>query len=453
MGTGAMPKAMTGAKAMTGEHARAVHHAVEGDFTTAAENTGDPPHAEDRLETLDLIRGLAVLGILAINISGFAGPAIGAASPRFAGLTSPADEAAFAFSFLLFEGKMRALFAMLFGAGIALYCERMDAAGRDGDSLQLRRLGWLMLLGQLHYLLLWWGDILFVYAACGIAVLFVRRLPCALLLGLAAGIALTALLVDLTWSLPLARAEEAVRLGTATLAQRQEIAAHYALYADAAQAQTSLYGSGFWAIALSKLQNDPFWLVTMTLHAWSEVLPLMLVGVVILRSGIADGALPPRRLARFGAIATALGLALTSLALGWVWPRHFPPVAMYMLLGKGLLIPHVLAAFGYGALLLAAAPPLLQTGLGERLVACGRVAFSNYIGTSLLMSVLFFGWGCGLYGKVGAAEQWLFVVIGWAAMLGWSAPFLRRFHRGPLELVWRSLVEKRILPNRRLLSS
>ncbi|WP_260609803.1 DUF418 domain-containing protein [Sphingomonas sp. IC081] len=440
-------------KAMTGEHARAVHHAVVGDPTAATANSGVPPGAEDRLVTIDLIRGLAVLGILAINISGFAGPAVGAASPRFAGFATPADEAAYAVSFLFFEGKMRALFAMLFGAGIALYCERMDAAGRDGDSLQLRRLGWLMLLGQLHYLLLWWGDILFVYAACGIAVLFVRRLPCPLLLGLAAGIALTALLVDLSWSLPLARAEEAVRLGTATVAQRQEIAAHYALYAEGAQAQRALYGSGFWAIALAKLQHDPFWLVTMTLHAWSEVLPLMLVGVVILRRGMAGGTMPPRRIARFGALAVALGLALTALALGWVWPRHFPPIAMYMLLGKGLLIPHLLTALGYGALLIAAAPALLPTGPGQRLVACGRVAFSNYIATSLLMGALFFGWGCGLYGKVGAAEQWLFVGIGWAAMLGWSLPFLRHFRRGPLELVWRSLVEKRLLPNRRLLST
>jgi uncharacterized protein len=66
--------------------------------------------------------------------------------------------------------------------------------------------------------------------------------------------------------------------------------------------------------------------------------------------------------------------------------------------------------------------------------------------------VLFFGWGFSLYGKVGAAEQWLFVLLGWSVMLAWSAPFLRRYRRGPLELVWRSLVEKRLLPNRRSLS-
>lgn len=430
-------------KALTGDNAREVHYDFEA--TGAA-------RAADRLETLDLVRGFAVLGILAINISGFAGPAIGSASPGFAMNASPGDEWAYALGFLFFEGKMRALFAMLFGAGIALYCERMDAAGRDGDVLQVRRLAWLMLLGQLHYILLWWGDILFVYAACGIAVLFVRRQPCAILLGLAAGIALTASIVDLASTLPLARAEEAVRTGVATLTQKREVAEHLTLYREAAEAQARLYHSGFREIALFKLEGDPFWLITMTLHAWSEVLPLMLVGLVLQRMGIAEGAVSPRKLLRFGAGAVVAGLALTALALGWAWPRHFPPIAMYMMLGKGLLIPHLLTALGYGALMLGVAPTLLRTGLGERLTACGRMAFSNYIGTSMLMGALFFGWGLDLFGKVGAAQQWLFVLLGWSAMLGWSAPFLRRYRRGPLELVWRSLVEKRLLPNRRVLS-
>ncbi|TCM19502.1 uncharacterized protein EDF56_103140 [Novosphingobium sp. PhB165] len=431
-------------KALTGESAREVHYDSEASGAV---------HAVDRLGTLDLVRGVAVLGILAINISGFAGPAIGSASPGFAAAASRSDELAYALGFLFFEGKMRALFAMLFGAGIALYCERMDAAGRDGDVLQVRRLAWLMLLGQLHYLLLWWGDILFVYATCGIAVLFVRRQPCAVLLGLAAGIALTASIVDLAVTVPMARAEEAVRLGVATLAERHEVAARLALYREAAEAQARLYHSGFWNIAGTKLSDDPFWLVTMTLHAWSEVVPLMLVGLVLQRIGVAQGGVPRRTLLTVGVGATAVGLALSALALGWAWPRHFPPIAMYMMLGKGLLMPHLMTALGYGALLLAAAPALLRTRLGMRLAACGQVAFSNYIGTSLLMSALFFGWGLGLYGRVGAAEQWLFVLIGWCVMLCWSAPFLRRYRRGPLELVWRSLVEGYLLPNRRPLSS
>jgi uncharacterized protein len=88
---------------------------------------------------------------------------------------------------------------------------------------------------------------------------------------------------------------------------------------------------------------------------------------------------------------------------------------------------------------------LLQTWFGRRLVAAGRMALSNYLLTSLVMAFCFFGWGLGLIGTVGAAGQWGFVILGWAIMLGWSAPWLARFRQGPAEWAWRSLTEGRRL--------
>lgn len=427
-------------EAITGENARAAPR---------ASMSWRPPDAGGRLATLDLIRGVAVLGILAINISGFAGPSLSALTPDFPAPASLPDEAAWAFGFLFFEGKMRALFAMLFGAGIALQCARMDAAGQDGDLLQFRRLCWLMVFGTLHYLLLWWGDILFVYACCGIAVLFLRRLPYAVLLGLAAGIIVTATVVDLWSLLPLARAEEAVRLGTASAAQHGEVLARLDLYHANTTGQMRLYQAGFVDIALSKLRGDPFWLFTMTAHAWSEVLPLMLLGVVLLRSGFFAETWPAHRMKRLRIGATAIGLGLTVLVLAWAWPRHFPPIAMAMLLGEALWPAHLLMALGYAALLLWATPRLIETRLGQRIVAAGRTAFTNYIFTSLLMCGLFYGWGLDLFGKVGPAGQWAFVLLGWSMMLAWSAAWLSRYRRGPLELLWRCLTLQKRLKNRR----
>lgn len=427
-------------EAITGENARTA---------TRASMSWRPPDAGGRLATLDLIRGVAVLGILAINISGFAGPSLGALTPDFPAPATLPDEAAWAFGFLFFEGKMRALFAMLFGAGIALQCTRMDAAGQDGDLVQFRRLCWLMVFGTLHYLLLWWGDILFVYACCGIAVLFLRRLPCAVLLGVAAGIIVTATVVDLWSMLPLARAEEAVRLGTASAAQHREVLARLDLYHANTAGQMRLYHGGFLDIALSKLRGDPFWLFTMTAHAWSEILPMMLLGVVLLRSGFFAGDWPAHWVKRLRIGASAIGLGLTLLVLAWAWPRHFPPIAMAMLLGEALWPAHLLLALGYAALLLWATPRLIETRLGQRIVATGRVAFTNYIGTTLLMCGLFYGWGLNLFGKVGPAGQWAFVLLGWILMLTWSAAWLSRYRRGPLELLWRCLTLQKRLKNRR----
>ena len=141
--------------------------------------------APQRLEALDLIRGVAVLGILAINMAGFAGPpddVYGPVTHSASGVAS--DGAVYALWLVLFEGKMRALFSILFGASMELFVRRAEAAGRDGQRLQLRRLGWLAVFGYLHWLL-WWGDILFDYAVAGVAALALRQAPGRMLVAVA----------------------------------------------------------------------------------------------------------------------------------------------------------------------------------------------------------------------------------------------------------------------------
>jgi uncharacterized protein len=106
-------------------------------------------------------------------------------------------------------------------------------------------------------------------------------------------------------------------------------------------------------------------------------------------------------------------------------------------------------ALGYAALLVLATPRLAQTWLGRRLTAAGRMAFTNYIACTVMMTALFYGWGLGLVGTWGHAAQLGLVAAAWALMLGWSAPWLARFRQGPLEWLWRSLTERTNLPIRR----
>ena len=142
-------------------------------------STGDA----QRIASLDLIRGIAVLGILAVNIASLAGPALASLTPHYPRPGAFADEAAFAVMLLLFEGKMRGLFTLLFGASMMLFIDRAEARGRDGPLLQARRLGWLAVLGYLHFLLVWHGDILFIYAGVGLLVLALHDRPVARLAG------------------------------------------------------------------------------------------------------------------------------------------------------------------------------------------------------------------------------------------------------------------------------
>gem|GEM_PF-3452443 len=259
-----------------------------------------------RLPTLDLLRGLAVLGIVAINVAGFTGPKLATLTPSL--LTpagpqpaSPVDESAFALLFLLVEGKMRALFTMLFGASMLLFIERMEAAGRHGMLLQARRLLWLGLFGYLHYILLWWGDVLFVYALCGlIALAFAQWPPRMLLLIGGMGFVGWALLGGLG-DLPLLLAEEQARLGAQA---STDVLQGWRESSEAAMQDSAQAMLGFWPMAADKLRHAPFWPLVMAFASMGETLPLMLLGMALYRLGFWQGQWNRRSLAapfpRFG---------------------------------------------------------------------------------------------------------------------------------------------------------
>lgn len=405
--------------------------------------------APDRVASLDLIRGVAVLGILTVNIAGFAGPPGATVTPHVPHPGTRADEIAFAITFVLFEGKMRALFTVLFGASLTLFIERTDARGEYGEVLQMRRLFWLLLFGALHFFLLWWGDILFAYAISGILVLFLRDLPPrALVLG--------AVLAFVLWHLQGAfgglaatLAEEHVRLSAATVAEARDHADFLSMFAQRDVRELAEVRLGYLDQIGAKLSHRPFRLLESTWSNLGETVPLMLIGAALQRGRFFAGAWPRRRMLQLAGTGLTLGVALTLPLLAWLWQRHFPPQATSQAVLYWTALPHVLLALAYAALLVLATPRLAGTGLGQRLAAAGRMAFSNYIGTTMLMTAIFYGWGLGLVGQVGHAPQIGFVGLGWVIMLSWSKPWLGRFRQGPLEWLWRSLTERRFLPIRR----
>jgi uncharacterized protein len=202
-------------------------------------------------------------------------------------------------------------------------------------------------------------------------------------------------------------------------------------------------------LVADKLTVQRFWPLAMTIAAFCETLPLMLIGMALYRSGFFSGTWPPSLMRGMALAGALIGGAATLAALAWAWPRHFPPIAMNELIATWLALPHLLMALGYAALLMLAMPRLLGGRLGARLTAAGRMAFTNYIATTVVMTAIFHGWGLGLFAKVGAAGQWAFVALGWLLILAWSKPWLDRFAQGPLEWLWRSLTEWRLMPLRR----
>lgn len=391
-----------------------------------------------------MIRGVAVLGILTINIASFAAGDAAIHSPDAPYPGSAADHFAFAVNQVLFEGKMRALFSLLFGASLLLFIERADAAGRDGTALQLRRLVWLMLFGFAHFALLWDGDILFVYGAIGVAALAFRRSQTShKLIAAVLALALWQAFSSASWIAPLA-SESAVAAGTAsptTLQQYQQAIAQYRQQDAARRAEVTAAWPGEVA---ARMKDRPAYPLTLAFYNWGETLSFMLLGMALLQAGFFSGGMARQKLRRIAMVGLAAGGGASLAFALWTEARGYPALAMRYWSGYGLAFARATMALGYAALLVLAAPRLLQTGLGQRLEAAGRMAFSNYIATSLVMTGIFHGWGLNLYGQYGVAARWLFVMGVWAVMLAWSPWWLRRFRQGPLEWLWRNLTDGRL---------
>lgn len=392
-----------------------------------------------RIIALDLVRGVAVLGILAVNIAGFAGPVAATVTPHVPEPGNLADEAWFAFALLVFEGKMRGLFTVLFGASLVLFIDRAEARGKPGELLQFRRLGWLAVIGYLHFLLLWWGDILFSYALAGFAALALRNVP-----PRALGLAAIGLFV--AWhalagidAYPGLVREEAVLSGRADSAVAADFARERAQARQDMQVELAGYREGFAAQVRDRLARRPAYPLATTLATIGETLPLMMLGMALYGAGFFSGGWSRDRLKRLCWAGIGTGGLLTALLIAWAWPRHFPQVLMTQALVWGLALPHLMMTAGYAALLVLTAGRIAHTALGRRVIAAGRMALSNYIGTTVVMTALFYGWGLGLIGQISPRWYAVFVAGGWALMLAWSKPWLARFGQGPLERAWRKL--------------
>jgi uncharacterized protein len=192
---------------------------------------------------------------------------------------------------------------------------------------------------------------------------------------------------------------------------------------------------------------DPLGLVGFN---WGETLPWMMLGMALLKSGFFAGTWQRRHMVRLAVWGMGLGLGPT-LAFAWWAERYgYPETLMHFADQYASVLPHTALALGYAAVLVLGAQALLRTVPGQMLEAAGRMAFSNYLGTSLIMTALCQGWGLGLYGQFGAAQRWTLVLLVWALILSWSQPWLTRYLQGPLEWLWRSLTEWRVLRFRRI---
>lgn len=401
----------------------------------------------ERHRTLDALRGVAVMGILLINIIAFALPDAAAYNPKAAGLRTSADLWAWAVDFVLIEGKMRALFSFLFGASMLLVIERAEAEGRGGSGVHLARMAVLLVIGLLHFVLLWQGDILHHYALVGIvALLFVRASTSTIVRAAVLCFALTASLYAVTALGITALRHDAHRSGAPVDVVRswQAIEAQFGATSTAKPALQLRSYSDQVAARVTEGSADA---VQILMFTGVETLGLMLLGMWGLRSGFVTGAWPRERYRRWAIVSYAIGLPPLIVLAAVTWRSNFEPVTVFASGYAGSAPFRPVVMLGHAATMLYVLKGK-RDWLAQRIEAAGRAAFSNYLGTTVLMTTLFNGYGLGLFGALSRLQAYAVVPVVWGLMLLWSKPWLDRYRYGPAEWLWRSLARGRAQPMR-----
>ena len=401
-----------------------------------------PVTTKERIASLDVLRGVALLGILPMNIQAFS--MIGAAymNPTAYGDLHGANYWVWYFCHLLADEKFMTIFSMLFGAGIFLMTSHIEAAGKKPAAIHYRRMGWLILFGVLHSYLLWYGDILVNYGLCGMLAYCYRKMPPRKLIiyGLAFIAVSSALFLYLGWSMPSWPAEKRE-------AFRQQIwQPPPAVKAE----ELAAYRSG-WLGEMRQRANDSL-LVEFSgfiaLAFW-RVEGLMLIGIALFKLGVFSARAPVKLY--WGFIAGAVFIGLPAIAYGvhreiqTGWDARYS----FFLGFQYNYWASILVCLGWvGATMLACQSSGLKR-LTMALAAVGRMAFSNYIFDTVVCTTIFYGFGFGLFGKVSRTGQIQIVAAIWIAQLMLSSLWLRYFQFGPLEWLWRSLTYWKKQPFRR----
>jgi uncharacterized protein len=473
------------------------HHPHEGASTISSSGVAKrvgPLGDSRRVAAMDVIRGVALFGILAVNMDFFAGAFAAMFSDETAWSVSGLDAAAFWTVATVFQGKFISLFSFLFGAGIALQLLRLDETrgGMAANLLLLRRLFILGLVGLLHAILIWYGDVLFIYATLGWVLLILRYLPYRVVGWLGAVMLLIAMGCMAGFGLLMASKTammDAARTPTPIVAAEESADGEpssddlIGLDEASAEADAIMVPDGPTSFELFKEFGaktswavvDPRWepfeiatyrhgptevAVTLRAFQWASTVPVMYIlygphllcmfcfGMFAARAGLLRD--EHARLQRILAwVGIPIGLALSAVVpsmrmMGW--SQTDPLVAG---LGAVQELGTVLLALGYAGALARVAyggPPAVAAFLGQT----GRMAFTIYLAMSVLMTGVFYWWGLGLFETVGHAGRFAIAIVTWVALSFAAQLWMRFFLMGPLEWIWRALTYLRLPPLRRV---
>ena len=391
---------------------------------------------ETRINQLDVMRGIALLGILIMNIISFGLPQAHYFNPSAEGPLHGWNRAALVFSELFANEKFMGLFSLLFGASVVLFTDKVEEKGRSALAFHMRRNGWLLVFGMLHAYLLWVGDILVTYALCSVWLFFVRKWSARSLFIASGASVLLLLLMDVVMGL-------SVPYWSAT--DLSEFAEFWTpSSATIAEEVGTMRGS--WAEQMTIRMPGALAMPTEYLPMLAmRATAMMLLGMGLYKAGVLNGSRGRRWNGGLAIIGMAVGLAITG------WGFHYGETGEWSMnvffngsllrsLGMGFLV------MGYVGGILWLCGGAARDWLERWLAPLGRMALTNYFAQTVICTTLMYGHGFGMFGSLGRAQLWLLVIPIWVVQIIVSKWWMDRYAFGPLEWAWRSLTHWCIQP-------
>ena len=407
----------------------------------------------NRIESLDVLRGFALLGILLLNILGFGLVSAAFLDPGI--YLSPIggiDYAVWAFVELSSEGAMRTLFSILFGAGVVLFVTGSTA---KSGWLHYRRNFWLLVFGLINiYIFLWPGDILLTYALSSFVLWFIRNWKARNLLILATFLILVGSLQNFALKSSLEIARDAAEEMKISITKSEEVSEETAAWAqawieyendyqaekenipDEIKDRTSSYASAY-EYNLGAANETIYFIIPFFLFL--DALMMMVVGMALFKLNILDGGREIRFYIKMMCIGFLTGLFINAYEVLLITNSNMDIIETNPYLRFTYHFGRLFIALGYLGLIIVFIKLGKFSSLRFRLACVGRMALTNYLMHSVIALFIFSGAGLGLLGKFSWSQLYLVVPLIWALQLYISPLWLKYFYFGPIEWLWRLL--------------
>ncbi|SVB81652.1 uncharacterized protein METZ01_LOCUS234506 [marine metagenome] len=407
---------------------------------------------KERITSIDVLRGFALLGILIMNIMSFAMPSISYFSPLAYNGTIP-NQIIYCISHIIADQKFMAIFSMLFGASTLLFMHSVIKKGKRPSLLYYSRNFWLLLIGWMHSYFVWYGDILLIYALCSFLLYFLRNISPRKQFVLGFIIYLIPSFSNyLSYKYVIDYLEQADQNviieywnpNDETI--QKELDAYRGSYKKQVQYRAQMWSSNNENDDSSGDIGGGIIGLSFLIDFFSRAFGMMLIGMSCFTWGVFSNSLKESFYKKMMQYGFGIGLPLSILGLGlaysfdWDWKY-------VQFLGR---IPNTIAtpftSFGYIGMTMLWIRKDYFKSFQDRLRAIGKTALTSYLFQSIIATFIFYGFGLGLFGHVNRFGQIAIMFFIWGLLLIFCSGWLKRFQYGPVEWIWRMLTYMKLIP-------